>query len=114
MIIYHGNADMVVNKRNGSQLMKQWTNLHHISTEPSEVRKRFAGVKAIEKRIYRDNDSNAVVIYYKVKRLGHALLVDPGNGEKQGGRLGLFSADKNYFSTYWTAIDFGLIARRKD
>lgn len=21
----------------------------------------------------------------------------------------LFSADKNYFSTYWTAIDFGLI-----
>lgn len=109
MIIYQGNADVVVNRRNGTQLMKQWTNLHGISTTPSESIKRFARVKAIEKNIYRKPDSSVAVIYYKVKHMGHALLVNPGKCENQGGKLVAFSSDKNYFSSYWTAVDFGLI-----
>ena len=109
MIIYQGKMDVVVNQRNGNQLMKQWTNLQGISTIPTVTIKHFAQCKAVEKNIYRTNDSSDAVIYYKVKRLGHALLVDPGKCETQGGKMTLFSADKNYFSTYWTAVDFGLI-----
>lgn len=109
MIIYQGKMDAVVNKRNGSQLMKQWTNLHHLSTTPTETINRFAKAKAIEKNIYRDTANREAVIYYRIKRLGHALLVDPGKCFNQGGRLGLFSTDKNYFSSYWTLVDFGLI-----
>ena len=109
MIIYQGNADVVVNKRNGSQLMKQWTNLHHLTTTPSETIKRFAKIKAIEKNIYRDSTGKAMVMYYRIKHLGHALLVDPGKCANQGGKHLAFSADKNYFSSYWTAVDFGLI-----
>lgn len=111
MIIYQGKADVVVNKRNGSQLMKQWTNLHGLSTTPTETIRRFAGAKAIEKNIYRTNEGKEAVLYYRIKHLGHALLVDPGKCLNQGGKRGLFSADKNYFSTYWTAVDFGLIPR---
>jgi hypothetical protein len=33
------------------------------------------------------------------------------NALTRGGKRGLFSADKNYFSTYWTAVDFALIPR---
>jgi poly(hydroxyalkanoate) depolymerase family esterase len=110
MIIYQGKADVVVNKRNGSQLMKQWTNLHSLSTTPTVTIRRFAGIKAIEKNIYRTPQGIDAVLYYRIKHLGHALLVDPGKCFNQGGRRGLFSADKNYFSTYWTAIDFGLIS----
>jgi poly(hydroxyalkanoate) depolymerase family esterase len=109
MIIYHGRRDVVVNKRNATQIVKQWTNLYHISTEPSETIKRFTRTRDIEKNIYRTVDNKEAVIYYRVKRMGHALLVDPGKCNNKGGRRGLFSADKNYFSTYWTAIDFGLI-----
>ncbi|MFN8324038.1 MAG: PHB depolymerase family esterase [Chitinophagales bacterium] len=109
MIIYQGNADVVVNKRNGTQLMKQWTNLHGVSTTPTESIKRFAQVKAIEKNIYRKPDSSVAVIYYRVKHMGHALLVNPGKCENEGGKLVAFSSDKNYFSSYWTAVDFGLI-----
>lgn len=109
IIIYHGNADLVVNKRNGAQLMKQWTFLHAVGTQPTERIKRFAGTKVVEKNIYRDSDSNAVVIYYKLKRMGHGLPIDPGNCENKGGKRTSFSADKNFFSTYWTAVDFGLI-----
>ena len=109
MIIYHGNADLVVNKRNGSQLMKQWTALHGVGTVATETINRFAKSKVIQKNIYRNADSKAVVIYYKIKHMGHALPVDPGKCENQGGKLLPFSADKNFFSTYWTAVDFGLI-----
>lgn len=111
MVIYQGKADVVVNRRNGNQLMKQWTNLHGLSTTPAETIRRFANIKAIEKNIYRTPEGKEAVLYYKVKHLGHALLVDPGKCINQGGRRGLFSADKNYFSTYWTAVDFGLIPR---
>ena len=41
--------------------------------------------------------------------MSHALLIDPGKCKYQGGRRGFFSKDKNYFSTLWTAYDFGLI-----
>lgn len=113
MIIYQGNADVVVNKRNGSQLMKQWTNVHHLTTTPTERIKRFAKIKAIEKNIYRDTTGKAMVMYYRIKHLGHALLVDPGKCATQGGKHLAFSADKNYFSSYWTAVDFGLIHLRE-
>ena len=66
-------------------------------------------MKAVEKNIYSDASGKAQVIYYKIKHLGHALLVDPGNCPNQGGHLTAFSADKNYWSSYWTAVDFGLI-----
>jgi hypothetical protein len=71
--------------------------------------KRFAGKKCIEKSVFQNTEKEDVVIYYKVRGLGHALLVDPGKCEQQGGKHKLYSADKNYYSSYWTAVDFGLI-----
>ena len=110
MIIYQGNNDWIVNKRNGVELMKQWTNLHHISTEPSEIIPQYVNNVDIQRNVYRTSDKKDAIIFYKVNRLSHALLVDPGTCKYQGGRRGFFSKDKNYFSTLFTAYDFGLIA----
>lgn len=109
MIVYQGKADVVVNKRNGYEIVKQWTNLQGIAATPSKRIKRFAGKKCIEKNVFQNSMQEDVVIYYKIRGLGHALLVDPGKCEMQGGKHKLYSADKNYYSTYWTAVDFGLI-----
>ncbi|MEO8760719.1 MAG: PHB depolymerase family esterase [Bacteroidia bacterium] len=109
MIIYQGNNDWIVNKRNGVELMKQWTNVHHISTEPSEIINQYVNNVDIQRNVYRTADKKDAVIFYKVNRLSHALLVDPGTCPTQGGRRGFFSKDKNYFSTLFTAYDFGLI-----
>jgi hypothetical protein len=49
-----------------------------------------------------------VIVFYKIKHLGHKLMVDPGEGETQGGQTGLFAVDKDFFSTYWIMLDFGL------
>ncbi len=109
LIIYQGNNDWVVNKRNGVELMKQWTNVRHISTTPSETIEGFVNVNDIQRNVYRDANKKDAVIYYKINKLSHALLVDPGTCPTQGGKRGFFSKDKNYFSTLWTAYDFGLI-----
>lgn len=110
MIIYQGNNDWIVNKRNGVELMKQWTNLYGIGTQPSEVIPNYVNNPDIERNVYRTPDKKEVVIFYKVNKLSHALLVDPGACKYQGGKKGLFSKDKNYFSTLFTAYDFNLIA----
>jgi feruloyl esterase len=109
IIVYQGKADAIVNKRNGYEIVKQWTNLQGIQPIPTQQIKRFAGKRFIEKNVYKNASLQDVVVYYKVKGLGHALMIDPGKCEMQGGKRKLFSTDKNYYSTYWTAVDFGLI-----
>lgn len=111
MIVYHGKADVVVNRRNATELVKQWTNLHHAGTSPTQITERFAGCRSIERRIHTDSMGSEAVVYYRIKAMGHALPVDPGKCETKGGRLKPFSADKNFFSTYWVAVDFGLVPR---
>ncbi|MGZ4033500.1 MAG: extracellular catalytic domain type 1 short-chain-length polyhydroxyalkanoate depolymerase [Bacteroidia bacterium] len=109
MIIYQGNNDWIVNKQNGVELMKQWTNIHNISTSPYETISGYAGVKDIERNAYGNRQKKDAVIFYKINKLNHALLVDPGKCKYQGGRRGFFSKDKNYNSSLFTAYDFGLI-----
>lgn len=109
MIIYQGNKDKVVNKRNGVELMEQWTNLHGIGTTASETIPAFLNNGDIQRNAYQSKDGKEVVTFYKVNGLGHALIIDPGKCKYEGGRRGFFSKDKNYFSTLWTAYDFGLI-----
>lgn len=111
MIIYQGNRDWVVNKRNGVELMKQWTNLHQIGTTPSLTINKFANNSDIEKNIYLDAKGKEAVLFYKINKLNHALLIDPGYCKYQGGRRGFFSRDKNFHSTLFTAYDFGLIEK---
>ncbi len=109
MIIYQGNKDWIVNKRNGVELMKQWTNLHHISQYPSEIIPQYVNNTDIERNVYRTPEKKEAVIFYKVNKLNHALLIDPGTCKYQGGKKGFFTKDKNYNSTLFTAYDFGLI-----
>lgn len=109
MIIYQGNNDLIVNKRNGVEIMKQWTNLHHISTTPSETIDGYVGIKDIQRLAYNSSTKKEAVVFYKVNKLNHALLIDPGKCKNQFNKRVFFSKDKNYNSTLFTAYDFGLI-----
>ena len=109
MIIYQGNNDLIVNKRNGVEIMKQWTNLHHISTTPSETIDGYVGIKDIQRMAYNSSTKKEAVVFYKVNKLNHALFIDPGKCKNQFNKRVFFSKDKNYNSTLFTAYDFGLI-----
>ena len=109
LVLVHGVKDRIVNPKNSQALIKQWAYVHGTDTVPSETLAGFTGNPEIKKHIYATKEKDPRIFYYEIEKLGHALSVDPGDGETQGGETGLFSADKNFFSTYWIAKDFGLV-----
>ena len=109
LIIVHGKKDNVVNINQSYSLLKQWANLNKIDTVPDLKMIAFDNKKDITKIIYKDASNNSCIIFYEIDNLGHALMIDPGDGIKQGGEMGNFAVDKDFFSTYWIAVDFGLI-----
>ena len=110
LIIVHGTKDIVVNFKNANELMKQWTNLFGVDTIADSEIKSFQNNENLIRFAWNDKENNEAVIFYQFNNLSHSLPVDPGNGKQQGGETGLFAADKNFFSTYWIAKDFGLIS----
>ena len=108
MIIYQGENDRLVRPRNAENLVKQWAYLLHANTEKADTLIDFTGNKDITRFSYKDSSGQEAVALYSVASLGHALMIHPGGCPNEGGRLQSFTVDKNYHSTYWTAVDFGL------
>jgi hypothetical protein len=98
-----------VNIENSRQLILQWADLHQISPIPTDTIYDFNGHNDFVNFVYKDSAKNELISFLEVRYLGHELMVDPGEGEGQGGKTGLFSKDKDFFSTYWIASKFGLI-----
>jgi poly(hydroxyalkanoate) depolymerase family esterase len=111
MIIYQGKRDLVVNHRNAHEMVEQWTNVHGIDTLADDTLNDVANNVNIKKYIYRNETGEELVAYYEVKNIGHTLMINPGNCRDEGGKMVPFSVDDDFFSTYWTAIDLGLIPK---
>lgn len=110
LIIIHGTSDNTVDYRNANELIKQWTNIHNINFSDRIVQENFIQNPLIERVNFPDANGQSKVIFYKIKETGHTLPVDPGEKENQGGNTGVFATDCDFFSTYYIALDFGLIS----
>lgn len=109
VIVFHGTTDPVVNVRNAVETVEQWTALHKTDSVPSKIDSAYFGQQDIMRIAYNNKEKEEAVVFYKIKNLGHAIPVDPGYCDNQGGKTGLFATDKNFYSTYYTACEFGLI-----
>jgi len=109
LAIVHGNLDPVVNINNANQLIKQWINIHHTDYEEDEHFDRFRNNEDVELSIYKNNLNESIVFYFRIRNMGHALAIDTGNCDNQGGKKSLFSVDKDFHSTFWLASFFGII-----
>jgi poly(hydroxyalkanoate) depolymerase family esterase len=109
VIIVHGKKDIVVDPENSYQLIKQWAYVLKTDTVPTKISKDFANNKAIERKSYYTKQNEEQIIFYEIDGMGHALPVDPGDTPGKGGATGLFAVDKDFFSTYWIAKDFGIL-----
>jgi poly(hydroxyalkanoate) depolymerase family esterase len=107
--VFHGKNDLVVNRRNAKEIVKQWTNVHNTDEKPDSIIKKFSGVKHVTLSIYRDGNKKEVLRYFSIKRMGHAVATYPGKCPCNGGGRGIFSRNKHFFSTYHAADFFGLI-----
>jgi poly(hydroxyalkanoate) depolymerase family esterase len=105
LTIFHGDMDPTVNDQNMNELVEQWTNVHGTDAVPeSEI--LFRGHPH---RIYNDSNGRPVVETYHIKGMLHAISVDPGSGEDQGGAIGAFAEDRNVYAAFYAAKFWGLI-----
>lgn len=109
IIVAHGTEDFVTDYGYADEIIKQWTNVHGISDEPTDGAPRFGNNEKVDLYIYGKDKKKASVIFYKIKDVSHQLPVDVGDGEKQGGKERVFSKDIDFFLTYYIIKDFGLI-----
>ena len=109
VIIFHGTKDPVVNIRNAQEIVEQWTALHSVDTIADVVEQNYLGASDITRIVYNTKQNEEAVVFYKVNDLGHAIPVNPGFCDNEGGKTGLFATDKNFYSTFYTACEFGLV-----
>jgi poly(hydroxyalkanoate) depolymerase family esterase len=109
VLIFHGTKDPVVNFRGAQEIVEQWTYLHNADSIPTIIDSAYLGAKDVTRFAYCDKDREEAVVFFKVKDLGHAIPVDPGECDNEGGKTGIFATDKDFYSTYYTACEFGLV-----
>jgi len=109
LIIYQGLNDPVVNHRNAYDIIRQWTGINNIDTIADKTETSYLGIEDITRIEYNDSTGDTKIIFYEINNLGHRLLVKPGEKENEGGRTGLFGADKGFHSTWQTAKEFEIL-----
>lgn len=109
LILGHGKKDPLVNIQNSFEIIDQFSNIYKMDTKEDSLILNYASNPLIEKRIYRNPKGEDCIQFYMIANTGHALPVDPGPADDQGGKTGLFAVDRDFFSTYYIAKDFGLI-----
>lgn len=106
---FHGDADYTVYFMNQRELMEQWTNVHNTDQIADQELNPFMNNPVVTRKDYQDANGRKAVTSYSIQGLRHAIAVDPGSEEYQGGKTGSYAVDANFFSSYWAADFFGIL-----
>ena len=109
VIIIQGRNDLVVNPKNADLLIKQWSFLHSIDNNLTDTLSDFNQSRDVTKFLFKNSEEETKVVFYDINRMGHSIPIDPGVLLNQGGEKTMYTSDKDFFSTYFIARDFGLI-----
>ena len=104
--VFHGSMDSTVDDQNMTELMEQWTNIHGTDPIP-DTDVLFRGNPHLT---YNDSSGRPVVETYHIQGMRHAVSVDPGTGEDQGGAVGAYAEDHDVYAAYYAARFWGLIS----
>ncbi|MBA3705715.1 MAG: PHB depolymerase family esterase [Bacteroidetes bacterium] len=107
--IFHGSADNVVNVKNATELVKQWTNVNSADQTADLTINNFNGNNLVTKNSYYDAQKNEVVQTYIITNMGHAIALDTGSCYQQGGVTATYAVEVNFFSSFWAAYFFGIL-----
>ncbi|UII30893.1 PHB depolymerase family esterase [Fulvivirga ulvae] len=109
LAVIHGASDYTVYFMNQRELMEQWTNVHGTDQVADLEDAGYENNALVTRKAYKDQHGNDVVVTYSIDGMGHAIAVDPGSGEKQGGQTGTYASDVDLFSSYIAAQFFEII-----
>jgi poly(3-hydroxybutyrate) depolymerase len=103
--VFHGSLDPTVDDQNMTELVEQWANIHDTDPMP-DTDDIFRGHPH---RTYNDKSGRPFVETYHIQGMLHAVSVDPGNDENQGGTVGAYAEDHDVYAAFYAASFWGLI-----
>ena len=100
--IWHGAADYTVRPSNLTQLVRQWTAVNAVASEPTATSTEGRGTH-VE---YKDASGVTRVESWSIEGMSHGVAVSPKDG---CGKAGAFVLDVGVCSTTRAAEFFGLV-----
>ena len=105
--IIQGTRDLTVRPGHADKIEAQWLTYFGLNDDPVII-ENYLDDPQLSLNIWPHAGMPQLMRLTLVKT-GHILLVDLGNGLKQGGRHSLFTRDKNFHLPYWICEFFGLV-----
>jgi len=102
--VWHGSADATVKPMNAGEIIKQWANVHAISSDPTSS----DTVNGFPHRTWTDASGRTVIEEYVITGMAHGTPLAVGNDENSYGAAGPFLLDVGISSSYRIAQFWGL------
>lgn len=108
--IWHGSADTVVRPGNGTELVKQWTDVHGLALASG----RRDAVDGFPRETWSDASGRAAVEFFAIDGMGHGTPLQVGTGDEHCGQAGPFLLDVGISSSLHMLRFWGLAEEAPD
>ena len=102
--VWHGGADATVIPSNADEIIKQWTNVHDLSTTPSAK----TVVDGYPRQVWSDEAGNELIESYSITNMAHGTPLATGAADDNCGAVGPFLLEVGISSSYHIVKFFGL------
>jgi poly(hydroxyalkanoate) depolymerase family esterase len=105
--VWHGSADRTVNPANADEIVKQWLNVHGLSSAPMSENM----VDGYPRQIWWNADGETIVESYTITDMAHGTPLGIADNDERYGKQGAFLIEAGISSSYHIANFFGLTRR---
>jgi hypothetical protein len=102
--VWHGSADRTVNPANANEIVKQWLDLHQLSSAPMSE----GTVDGYPRQIWWNADGETIVESYTITDMAHGTPLGTAANDERYGTQGAFLIEAGISSSYHIANFFGL------
>jgi poly(hydroxyalkanoate) depolymerase family esterase len=102
--IWHGSADRTVNPANADEIVKQWLDVHQLSSNPMSE----GMVDGYPHQIWWNADGETVVESYSITDMAHGTPLGKAENDERYGKEGPFMIEAGISSSHHIASFFGL------
>jgi poly(hydroxyalkanoate) depolymerase family esterase len=97
--VWHGTGDPIVKPSNGEAIIRQWTDLHGLSNNPSYQEL----IGSHTRSVWSDAQGNALIEAFSLSGMTHGVPLGSATGEESCGTPGAFFLDVGVSSTHHIA-----------
>lgn len=102
--VWHGSADRTVNPANADEIVKQWLDVHGLSSAPMSE----DSVDGYPRQIWRNTDGETIIESYTITDMAHGTPLGTADNAERYGAQGAFLIEAGISSSYHIADFFGL------